>query len=168
MTTASTLEFNRHEGDHADHKLVLTVAQEGHPKLGQTHEISVFTKLSLDPGYTVQVIAGKLYVKTHTSPRSEGGKITLEGVTDFEKKAFMNFIGNGNGPAATIFKLVVTKQLPGLPLEQWACEGTTLHGMAMKDAGKEGTGTNVEGVFTRMLWPDAAGEPTIDPIAQTF
>jgi hypothetical protein len=63
---------------------------------------------------------------------------------------------------------VITKKLPGLQLEQWAAEGLILHGIAMKDGGKEGTGTNVEGVFTRLLWPDAEGEPTIDPIAQDF
>ena len=168
MATANTLEFANHEGDHAVHKLVLTVSQKGHPKLNQSHEIAIFTKIALDPGYAVQAVAGKLYVKTHTSPRSEGGKITLEGVTDSEKKAFMAFIGAGNGPAATICKAVITKKLPGLQLEQWAAEGLILHGIAMKDGGKEGTGTNVEGVFTRLLWPDETGEPTIDPIEQNF
>jgi hypothetical protein len=140
-----------------------TVAQDGHPKKGQSFTLEIFSGMKLTTDAKSSALKGNgSWPVTFTPTMAESPNFEISDVPYEERIRFMTFIGDGNGPASTILDLAVTAKLPGIDPDTVTVEGAKFESLADIDLKREGSEAPITGPFTK---PKING---IDPLEQRF
>lgn len=143
--------------------LVFTVTQEGHPLAGKKFEFEIFTAVTVKTDAKSTALMGNgSWPVTHTPTMAEGPTFEIADVPAEERFRFVEFIGDGNGPAATSGSLTITAKLPGLDPDVCEIQNAKLESLADLTFKRDGTIDTVSGVYTNMLMNG------IDPLVQRF
>jgi hypothetical protein len=143
--------------------LSFTVTHEGHPKIGQTFEFRVFDSFGAKPDAKSSALPGAAgWPVTYTQTRAENPTHEMKGVPFEECMRYMKFIGDKNGPAATIGTIECVAKLPGLDENKVSVEGAKLENIGEVMFAREGSMIDLTGPVT-MIKIDG-----IDPITQDY
>jgi len=138
-----------------------TVTQEGHPKLGKSFEFLVFEEATVktDPSSSELKGNGSWPV---AFTQTMAGKPTCEigGVPAEERFRFVEFIGQGNGPGATLGTLEITAKLPWLDADAVKIFNWKWENCGDFSFKRDGSTETASGPYTNMTIND------IDPLAQ--